>query len=138
MNSEAALFIEISRSTLESVKADFERTNSMTIKSRLDFYKAHELPVKAIMVEKGGSLTQDNKLTSLCKSIGLWPVIPPKFQSYLHEIDCYGLDSSQPDELVHKSNEWRNRLAIAPKFVFFIENQILRSPTVLKGIGLLS
>ena len=136
MNSEAALFLEISRSTLESVKADFERTNSMTVKSRLDFYKAHELPVKAVIVEKGGSLTQDNKLTQLCKSIGLWPVIPPKLQSYLHEIDSYGLDFSQPNGFIHKNDEWRDRLAIAPKFVFFIENQILRNPTVLKGIGL--
>jgi hypothetical protein len=136
MNSEAALFIEISHSTLESVKADFERTNSMTVKSRLDFYKAHELPVKAIIVEKGGSLNQENKLTNLCKSIGLWPVIPPKLQSYLREIDSYGLDFSPPNGLIHKGDEWRDRLAVATRFVFFIENQILRNPTVLKGIGL--
>jgi len=136
MNSEAALFIEISRSTLESVKADFERDNSITVKSRIDFYKAHELPVRAIIAEKGGSLMQDNKLTSLCQAIGLWTVIPPKLQRHLHEIESYGPESSQPDEVIHKGDEWKNWLAVAPAFVFFIENQILRNPTVLKGIGL--
>jgi hypothetical protein len=136
MNSEAALFLEISRSTLESVKAEFERNNSMTVKSRIDFYKAHELPVKAIIVEKGGSFSHDNKLTNLCKAIGLWAVIPPKLKTYLHEIDSYAPESSQPDEAACKSDEWKNQLAIAPKFVFFIENQILSNPSVLKGIGL--
>lgn len=108
----------------------------MTAKSRIDFYKAHELPVKAVIVAKGGSLTQSNKLTNLCKSIGLWPVIPPKLQEHLNEMDFYAPESSQADELPQNENVWESLLAMAPKFVFFIENQILRNPTVLKGISL--
>lgn len=135
MNSEAALFIEISRSTLDSIKTDFERNNSVSVKSRIDFYKAHELPVKAIIAEKGGSFGQDNKLTSLCKAIGLWPVIPPRLRSHLDEIDAFGPESYRSEESRHEE-KWENLLEIAPKFVFFIENQIIRNPTVLKGIGL--
>lgn len=136
MNSEAALFIEISRSTLDSVKADFERHSSMSVKSRIDFYKAHELPVKAILAEKGGNLSQDSNLTSLCKLIGLWPVIPPKLQDHLDEIDSFGPETSKSEEALQQNARWQNLLAIAPKFVFFIENQIICNPTVLKGIAL--
>jgi hypothetical protein len=141
MKAEAAQWIKESRTNLESVKAKFARMNSMTPQSCRDFLLAHELAIKAVVIEKGGALPNADKLTRICELIGLWNVVPPKLRNYISEVDVCGSEALNTGKIGHQDpgsssvEQWKNRLEVAPKFVFFIENQVIGNPSLLKGIS---
>jgi hypothetical protein len=93
----------------------------------------------AVIAAKGGSPPgQKHKLVSICESIGLWSVMPPKFKEHLIAIDCFGVDpveiNAQSTARTTTVEQLKERLQVAPKFLFFIENHVVSNPQILGGI----
>ena len=79
-----------------AVNAAFAGPNSVSSLPYENLHTAPELAIMAGIAAKGGSPPDEkHKLVSICESIGLWSVMPPKFKEHLIAIDCF---QSEPRE----------------------------------------
>ena len=137
MSAEASRCFNEAKTNLASASAAFRHSASSS--SCKDLHAAHALAIKGVVAAKGGILpAQKHKLVNICESIGLWAVMPPKFKEHLIAIDSV---ESNPLDSVEESRfaglpieEWKERLQIAPKFLFFLENHVASNPQILGGL----
>ena len=137
MSAEASRCFNEAKTNLASASAAFTRSASSP--PCKDLHAAHELAIKGVVAAKGGSLpVQKHNLVNICETIGLWAVMPPKFKEHLAAIDSV---ESNPLDSVEESRfagltieEWKERLQIAPKFLFFLENHVASNPQILGGL----
>ena len=139
MSAEASRCFNQAKSNLAAVNAAFGAPTSASSLPYRDLHTAHELAIMAVIAAKGGSPPgQKHKLVSICESIGLWSVMPPKFKEHLIAIDCFESDpaesSAESAARAATIDQWKERLQVAPKFLFFIENHVVSNPQVLGGI----
>jgi hypothetical protein len=137
MDPHASRWFHQAKTNLASLSADLSQTESVSDLSYKDFHMAHALAINGVIAAKGGSIPGQHKLVSICQSIGLWPVMPPKLQEHLIAIDCFvdpvetGGQASAASLTV---DELKERLQIAPKFLFFMENHVASNPLILGGL----
>jgi hypothetical protein len=139
MSAEASRCFHEAKSNLAAVNAAFDAVNSASSLPYQNLHTAHELAIMAVIAAKGGSPPgQKHKLVSICESIGLWSVMPPKFKEHLIAIDCFGVDpveiNAQSTARTTTVEQLKERLQVAPKFLFFIENHVVSNPQILGGI----
>ncbi|HWP56479.1 MAG TPA: hypothetical protein VNL14_01180 [Candidatus Acidoferrales bacterium] len=136
MSAEALRCFREAKSNLAAVTAALGSANSARDLPYRHFRSAHELAIRAVIAAKGGSPSEEkHKLVSLCESIGLWPVMPPKFKEHLIAVDCIEPDPGAAGRGAEASLEqWQERLQVAPKFLFFIENHVVLNPQILSSL----
>jgi hypothetical protein len=141
MSAEASRCFTEAKSNLESASAALsnEPVDPGPAFPYKDFHTAHTLAIMAVIAAKGGSFPgQKHKLVSVCESIGLWAVMPPKLREHLIAIDCLGSDSGEPSVESRRESlspdAWKERLQTAPKFLFFLENHVAANPQILRAL----
>jgi len=138
MSAEASRCFHEAKSNLAAINAAFDAVNSVSSLPYQNLHTAHELAIMAVIAAKGGSPPgQKHKLVSICESIGLWSVMPPKFKEHLIAIDCFEVEPAGSSESTTGPaiiEQWKERLQVAPKFLFFMENHVVSNPQVLGGI----
>ena len=134
MSAEASRCFNEAKTNLAAVSAALSR--SVSSSSCKDLHAAHALAIEGVVAAKGGNLpTQKHKLVSICESIGLWAVMPPKLKEHLIAIDCVESNPSEDSRLAGLTiEEWKERLQTAPKFLFFMENHVASNPQILGGL----
>jgi len=142
MTEEAARFLKECRSNIELAKSRIGTASVSVPKTFEDLGKVHELAVKAIIVEKGGSAPEKEMAISMCQAIGLWDIMPPRLKKHLTEVKDH-LETTSPapvspqtqqDSLSSNQEQWQQQLETAVSFISFVENHVLACPPVLKGI----
>ena len=99
-----------------------------------------EYAVKAVIVEHYGVLPRSfetHRIVNLSHRIGLWSQFPPDLRTYLADIAPLDPNVRYPDEteyetLVSSSSnaEWQQRLMTAPRFIQYIERDVIGNATV--------
>ncbi len=132
-----------SRVAIESSLAEFTRNNSMTSPACDNLFMGIEKGIKAVIVEKHGTLPTSYRhhgLVDLCKDSGFWGALPPHLQDFVGTMTSYGPKARYPSEtayqtLVHSSTleEWKKRLAAAEEFMGFVQNWVVTSGGTIAG-----
>lgn len=129
MSAEASRCFHEAKTNLAAASAALSR--SVPTSSCENLHAAHALAIEGVLAAKGGNLpAQKHKLVSICESIGLWAVMPPKLKEHLIAVDC--VEDSRVAGLTIE--EWKERLQTAPKFLFFMENHVASNPQILGGL----
>jgi hypothetical protein len=143
MSAEASRCFHQAKTNLAAVNAASNAPISGSSLPYRDLRTAHQFAIMAVIAAKGGSPPgEKHKLVSICESIGLWSVMPPKFKEHLIAIDCFEVEPVQSSDEATSGGaaieQWQERLQTAPKFLFFIENHVVSNPQVLGGLTILS
>jgi hypothetical protein len=98
-----------------------------------------EYAVKAVIVEHYGLLPprfETHRIVNLSHQIGLWSHLPPALRAYLADIAPLDPNVRSPRETAYEtfvsssSNaEWQQRLTTAPRFIEYLERDVIGNPT---------
>ena len=108
-------------------------------------FMSAEYAVKAVIVEHYGFLPpsfETHRIVNLSHRIGLWSQFPPDLRAYLADLAPLDPNVLYPREtrprnpprtyetLVSSSSnaEWQQRLATAPRFIQYIERDVIGNP----------
>src|SRR5262245_61736205 len=137
MQPETAKWLNESRGSFGAAQSRFNGISSMDVTGAGALFFAAEYAVKAVIVEHYGFLPpsfETHRIVNLSHRIGLWSQFPPALRTYLADIAL--LDPNVPREteyetLVSSSSnaEWQERLMTAPRFIQFIERDVIGNPT---------
>lgn len=101
-------------------------------------FRSVEYAMKAVIVEHYGFLPpafQTHRIVNLSHLIGLWWQFPPDLRAYLADMAPLDPNVQHRRETAYatlvasSSNaEWQQRLATAPRFIQYIERDVIGNP----------
>ena len=145
MQLETARWLNESRGSLGTAHSRFNDLSSMDVTGAGALFRSAEYAVKAVIVEHYGLLPpsfETHRIVNLSHRIGLWPQFPPDLRAYLADLAPLDPHVLYPREtrprypprtyesLVSSSSnaEWQQRLATAPRFIQYIERDVIGTP----------
>ena len=145
MQPETARWLNESRGSLGAAQSRFNDVSSMDGTGAGALFMSAEYTVKAVIVEHYGFLPpsfETHRIVNLSHRIGLWSQFPPDLRAYLADIAPLDPNVLYPREtrprdpprtyetLVSSSSnaEWQQRLATAPRFIQYIERDVIGNP----------
>ncbi len=101
-------------------------------------FMSTEYAVKAVIVEHYGFLPPSfatHRIVNLSHRIGLWSQLPPDLRTHLADLALLDPNFRYPRETAYEalvswsSNaEWQQRLTTAPRFIQYIERDVIGNP----------
>ena len=148
MQPETARWLNESRGSFGAAHSRFNDISSMDVTGAGALFMSAEYAVKAVIVEHYGFLPpsfETHRIVNLSHRIGLWSQFPPDLRAYLADIAPLDPNGLYPREtrprdpprtyetLVSSSSnaEWQQRLTTAPRFIQYIERDVIGNPTTL-------
>ena len=146
MQPETARWLNESRGSFGAAQSRFNDISSMMdVTGAGALFLSAEYAVKAVIVEHYGFLPpsfETHRIVNLSHRIGLWSQFPPDLRAYLADIAPLDPNVLYPREtrprdpprtyetLVSSSSnaEWQQRLATAPRFIQYIERDVIGNP----------
>ena len=146
MQRETARWLNESRGSFGAAQSRFNDISSMMdVTGAGALFLSAEYAVKAVIVEHYGFLPpsfETHRIVNLSHRIGLWSQFPPDLRAYLADIAPLDPNVLYPREtrprdpprtyetLVSSSSnaEWQQRLATAPRFIQYIERDVIGNP----------
>jgi len=143
---ETARWLNESRGSFGAAQSRFNDISSMMdVTGAGALFLSAEYAVKAVIVEHYGFLPpsfETHRIVNLSHRIGLWSQFPPDLRAYLADIAPLDPNVLYPREtrprdpprtyetLVSSSSnaEWQQRLATAPRFIQYIERDVIGNP----------
>jgi len=144
---ETASWLNESRGSFGAAHSRFNDLSSMDVTGAGALFLSAEYAVKAVIVEHYGvlppSFETHHRIVNLSHRIGLWWQLPPDLRAYLADIAPLDPSVRYPHEtrprypprtyetLVSSSSnaEWQQRLATAPRFIQYIERDVIGNLT---------
>lgn len=99
-----------------------------------------EKAIKAALIENHGSLPSEhdhNKLVSICKTTGVWDVLPPALKALVQEVESYRSTkdtASQPSSGDACLQELQRYFFIARRLIDYMEFHVIGNDSVLKRL----
>ena len=145
MQPETARWLNESRGNFGAAQRRFNDISSMDVSGAAALFMSAEYALKAVIVERYGFLPprfETHRIVNLSHQIGLWSQLPPDLRAYLADIAPLDPNVLYPREtrprdpprtyetLVSSSShaEWQRRLATAPRFIQYIERDVIGNP----------
>jgi len=144
---ETASWLNESRGSLGAAQSRFNDVSSMDGTGAAALFMSAEYAVKAVIAEHYGflppSFKTHHRIVNLSHLIGLWWQLPPDLRAHLAEMApldpnvLYPRETRLPrypprtyETLVSSSSkaEWQQRLATAPRFIQYIERDVIGNP----------
>jgi len=118
----------------------FHDISSMDVTGAGALFMSAEYAVKAVIVEHYGflppSFKTHHRIVNLSHLIGLWWQLPPDLRAHLADIAPldpnvrYSRETAYETLVSSSSNaEWQQRLTTAPRFIQYIERDVIGNPT---------
>jgi hypothetical protein len=138
--------LDESRGSFGAAQSRFNDISSVEVTDAGALFMSAEYAVKAVIVERYGflppSFKTQHKIVNLSHRIGLWWQLPPYLRAYLADIAPLDPNGLYPREtrprdpprtyetLVSSSSnaEWQQRLTTAPRFIEYIEREVIGNP----------
>ena len=145
MQPETARWLNESRGSFGAAHSRFNDLSSMDVTGAGALFLSAEYAVKAVIVEHYGFVPpsfETHRIVNLSHRIGLWSQFPPDLRAYLADLAPLDPNVLYPREtrprdpprtyetLVSSSShaEWQQRLATAPRFIQYIERDVIGNP----------
>ncbi len=143
MQPETARWLNESRGNFGTAQSQFNDMSSMDVTGAGALFMSAECAVKAVIVEHYGFLPphfESHRIVNLSHQIGLWPQLPPDLRAHLADMALLDPNVRDPHEtrptrraprayetLVSSSSntEWQQRLTAAPRFIQYIERDVI-------------
>src|SRR3989442_4860827 len=142
---ETARWLNESRVSAGAAQSRFNDISSMDVTGAGALFMSAEYAVKAVIVEHYGFLPpsfETHRIVNLSHRIGLWSQLPPDLRAYLADLAPFDPNVRYPretrlgdpartsDTLVSSSSnaEWQQRLTTAPRFIQYIEHDVIGNP----------
>ena len=147
MQPETARWLNESRGSFGAAQSRFNDISSMMdVTGAGALFLSAEYAVKAVIVEHYGFLPpsfETHRIVNLSHRIGLWSQIPPDLRAYLADIAPLDPRVRYPRETAYEtlvsssSNaEWEQRLTTAPRFIQYIESDVIGNPAAFGKLTL--
>jgi hypothetical protein len=144
MQPETARWLNESRGSCGAAQSRFTVISSMDVTGASALFMSTEYAVKAVIVEHYGFLPRSfetHRIVNLSHRIGLWSQLPPDLRTHLAEIAPFDPSVRYPREtgyetLVSSSSnaEWQQHLTTAPRFIQFIEREVIENPATFRKL----
>ena len=153
MQPETERSLNESRGSFGAAQSRFNDISSMDVTGAGALFTSAEYAVKAVIVEHYGflppSLKTHHRIVNLSHLIGLWWQLPPDLRAHLADIAPLDPNVRYPREtrpprgppqtyetLVSSSSnaEWQQRLTTAPRFIEYIERDVIANPAALRKL----
>ena len=141
MQPETASWLNESRVSFGAAQSRFTDISSMDVTGAGALFMSAEYAVKAVIVEHYAFLPprfETHRIVNLSHRIGLWSQFPPDLRAYLADIAPLDPNVRYPGETTYEalvsssSNaEWQQLLATAPRFIQYIERDVIGNPAAL-------
>ena len=142
MQAETASWLNKSRGSFGAAQSRFNDISSMDVTGAGALFMSAEYAMKAVIVEHYGFLPSSfkthHRIVNLSHRIGLWPQLPPDLRTHLADMALLDPNVRYPRETAYEtlvsssSNaEWQQRLTTAPRFIQYIERDVIGNPTTL-------
>ena len=139
MQPETARWLNESRVS-GAAQSRFNVISSMYVTGAGALFMSAEYAVKAVIVEHYGflppSFKTHHRIVNLSHLIGLWWQLPPDLRAHLADIAPldpnvrYSRETAYETLVSSSSNaEWQQRLTTAPRFIQYIERDVIGNPT---------
>src|SRR5262245_8206879 len=138
MQPETARWLNESRGTFGAAQSRFNDISSMDVTGAGALFMSAEYAMKAVIVEHYGFLPpsfETHRIVNLSHRIGLWSQLPPDLRTHLADMAPLDPSVRYPREIAYEtlvsssSNaEWQQRLTTAPRFVQYIERDVIGKP----------
>jgi len=143
---ETARWLNESRGSFGAAQSRFNDISSMDVTGAGALFRSAEYAVKAVIVEHYGflppSFKTHHRIVNLSHLIGLWSRLPPDLRAHLADLAPLDPNVLYPREtrprdpprtyetLVSSSSnaEWQQRLTTAPRFIQYIEHDVIGNP----------
>jgi len=143
---ETTSWLNESRGSFGAAQSRFNDISSMDGTGAAALFRSAEYAVKAVIVEHYGFLPprfETHRIVNLSHQIGLWSQLPPDLRAHLADMAPLDPNVLYPPEtrlprypprtyetLVSSSSnaEWQQRLTTAPRFVQYIERDVIGNP----------
>ena len=143
MQPETASWLNESRGSFGAARSRFNDISSMDVTGAGALFLSAEYAVKAVIVEHYGvlppSFETHHRIVNLSHLIGLWWQLPPDLRAYLADIAPldpsvgYSRETEYETLVLSSSNaEWQQRLATEPRFIQYIERDVIGNPGHLR------
>ena len=113
----------------------------MDVTGAAALFMSAEYALRAVIVERYGFLPprfEIHRIVNLSHRIALWPQLPSDLRTHLADMALLDPNVRYPRETAYEtlvsssSNaEWQQRLATAPRFIQYIERDVIGNPTTL-------
>jgi hypothetical protein len=127
-----------SRGSFGAAHSRFNDISSMDVTGAGALFMSAEYAVKAVIVEHYGFLPpsfETHRIVNLSHRIGLWSQLPADLRTHLADMAPLDPNVRYPRETAYEtlvsssSNaEWQQRLMTAPRFIQFIERDMIGNP----------
>jgi hypothetical protein len=134
-----------SRGSFGAAQSRFNDISSMDVTGAAALFRSAEYAMKAVIVEHYGFLPprfETHRIVNLSHQIGLWSQLPPDLRAHLADLAPLDPNVLYPREtrprdpprtyetLVSSSSnaEWQQRLTTAPRFIQYIEHDVIGNP----------
>ena len=144
MQPETARWLNESRGSCGAAQSRFNDISSMDVTGAGALFMSAEYAMKAVIVEHYGFLPQSfetHRIINLSHRIGLWSQLPPDLRTHLAEIAPLDPSVRYPRETAYEilvsssSNvEWQQRLTAAPRFIQYIERDVIGNPAAFSKL----
>ena len=141
MQPETASWLNESRGSFGAAQSRFNDVSSMDVTGAGALFMSAEYAVKAVIVEHYGFLPpsfETHRIVNLSHRIALWPQLPSDLRTHLADMALLDPNVRYPRETAYEtlvsssSNaEWQQRLTTAPRFIQYIERDVIGNPTTL-------
>jgi len=138
---ETARWLNESRGSFGAAHSRFNDISSMDVTGAGALFMSAEYAVKAVIVEHYGFLPpsfETHRIVNLSHRIALWPQLPSDLRTHLADMALLDPNVRYPRETAYEtlvsssSNaEWQQRLTTAPRFIQYIERDVIGNPTTL-------
>jgi hypothetical protein len=142
---ETERWLNESRGSLGAAQSRFHDISSMDVIGAGALFMSAEYAVKAVIVEHYGflppSFKTHHRIVNLSHLIGLWWQLPPDLRAHLADIAPLDPNLRYPRETGYEtvvslsSNaEWQQRLTTGPRFIQYIERDVIGNPAALRKL----
>ena len=146
MQPETARWLKESRDSFGAAQSRFNDISSMDVTGAAALFRSAEYAVKAVIAEHYGFVPPrfetHHRIVNLSYLIGLWSQLPPDLRAHLADMAPLDPNVLYPREalprdpprtyetLVSSSShaEWQQRLTTAPRFIQYIECDLIGNP----------
>jgi HEPN domain-containing protein len=143
MGFYAEPWLREARDKIRSVPEEISgRTLQAVISTKLA--DAVEKAIKAALIENHGSLPlqhDHSQLVSMCRSTGVWEILPPALRGLVEEIESYGRKSARvsdpmSSELADQSSaeQLQRYFFVARRLIDYMEFHVIGNDSVLKRL----
>jgi HEPN domain-containing protein len=132
------------REARNRITSQANQTESAQNLTAQDFDKladAVEKAIKAALIESHGSIPQEHdhkKLVPICRSTGVWDVLPPALKNLVQEIDSYQTaietDAASSNATPTPPEKLQRYFSIARRLIDYMEYHVIGNDSVLRRL----